>query len=240
MIGFVKRYDTPARLAAARDHHRWLAALGSEVILPNLVSATTDRLVFTPLAGRIPVPADVPRVAEAIGGLHRAAAPSLVGARLDRSHSTNGLTIPDFIAPRRAKLSNTAHLHRISVTVLERALRDTRTRPAAFYKDCNPRNFLLTTAGVVAVDFDDLTLAPYGYDLAKLIVATAMTHGELPTSEIHAALAVYNHAVGATRCSTNDLTVWAELNWLLTADYLGRNGYTHPWPQCRPWPNPLT
>ena len=41
--------------------------------------------------------------------------------------------------------------------------------PAAFYKDANPRNFLITPAGhPVTIDFDDLTLAPFGYDLAKL------------------------------------------------------------------------
>ncbi len=51
--------------------------------------------------------------------------------------------------------------------------------PAAFYKDANPRNFLITPAGPVTVDFDDLTLAPFGYDLAKLVVTLAMTYGAL-------------------------------------------------------------
>ena len=39
------------------------------------------------------------------------------------------------------------------------------------------RNVLVTPSGPALVDFDDLTLAPFGYDLAKLVVSTAMTFG---------------------------------------------------------------
>jgi hypothetical protein len=40
------------------------------------------------------------------------------------------------------------------------------SRPVAFYKDTNPRNILITAAGQL-ITVDDLTLAPFGYDLAK-------------------------------------------------------------------------
>jgi hypothetical protein len=41
--------------------------------------------------------------------------------------------------------------------VLVHLRRDWSGAPAAFYKDANPRNFLLTQAGIVAVDVDDLS-----------------------------------------------------------------------------------
>jgi aminoglycoside/choline kinase family phosphotransferase len=54
--------------------------------------------------------------------------------------------------------------------------------PAVIHKDANIRNFILTEAGVAIVDFDDLTLAPYAYDLTKLIVSTATTFGRATRS----------------------------------------------------------
>jgi len=52
---------------------------------------------------------------------------------------------------------------------------------------------LITPDGLpVTIDFDDLTLAPFGYDLAKLVVTLAMTYGELPGEQIAAALFAYN------------------------------------------------
>jgi hypothetical protein len=40
----------------------------------------------------------------------------------------------------------------------------------------------------VTIDFDDLTLVPFCYDLAKLIVTLAMTHGPIPCATITEAL----------------------------------------------------
>ena len=51
----------------------------------------------------------------------------------------------------------------------------------------------MTATGPAIVDFDDLTLAPFGYDLAKLVVSTAMTHGPLPAEAITAALVRLHH-----------------------------------------------
>jgi Ser/Thr protein kinase RdoA (MazF antagonist) len=73
--------------------------------------------------------------------------------------------------------------------------------PAAFYKDANPRNFLITPAGAtMMVDFDELTLAPFGYDLAKLVVTLAMSYGALTVGQISTALSTYNAAVGRPDC----------------------------------------
>lgn len=104
--------------------------------------------------------------------------------------------------------------------------------PAAFYKDSNPRNFLITPTTITAVDFDDLTPAPFAYDLAKLLVTTAMTHGPLPTGLSAKALAAYNVET-PYRCSPDRLADWMEIHHILTSPYLGRNGYTHSWHTLR-------
>lgn len=143
-------------------------------------------------------------------------------------HTRHGLTITDFITPRR--------------TALEKIPLPVTGQPAALYKDANIRNFLLTDDGVAVVDFDDLTLAPFGYDLAKLVVSAAMTYGQLDPHMIELALNTYNShtaAVGRfTECPMQHLRVYAEFHHLLTAPYLHRNGYRHPWPRVRPWPEP--
>jgi Ser/Thr protein kinase RdoA (MazF antagonist) len=112
----------------------------------------------------------------------------------------------------------------------------------ALYKDANIRNFLLTDDGVAVIDFDDLTLAPFGYDLAKLIVSTAMTHGRLDPHEVELALETYNtHTAQVdpqTTCSMRRLRFYAEFHHQLTERYLGRNGYHHSWPEVRPWREP--
>ena len=112
--------------------------------------------------------------------------------------------------------------------------------PAAFYKDANPRNFLITPDGLpVTIDFDDLTLAPFGYDLAKLIVTLAMTYGALPGEQIAAALSAYNTAA-ARQCAALPGVTWAELmNWaeihhILTSRYAADGRYPRRWHEVRP------
>lgn len=226
---FVKHYHDPQRSAAARAHWDWLAALDSAVRLPKLQAASTNQLVFEHLGHRQPGPDDLEMLARALGQLHAAAHTSqLHAARLDVPFTTSGgLVITDFVAPRRELLD------RMPVPWVG--------LPVAFYKDANIRNFLLTDAGAAIVDFDDLTLAPFGYDLAKLIVSTAMTHGRLAPYAVEAALGVYNtHAAArcGTVCSRERLRAYAEFHHLCTARYLHRNGYRHAWPDVRPWPEP--
>ncbi len=225
---FVKRYHAPHRAAAARAHRDWLAGLKCDVRLPALRLADPHQLVFEHLGYQRPDPGDLGVLAEALGRLHAAAyTRQLHAAQLDEPFpASNGLVIGDFVSPRREAL------HRMPLPVAG--------LPVAFYKDANIRNFLLTDDGVAIIDFDDLTLAPFGYDLAKLIVSTAMTHGHLDPHEIKAALAVYNtHSAAAggdtTTCSGERLRVYAEFHHLLTARYLHRNGYRHTWPEVRPW-----
>ncbi len=92
--------------------------------------------------------------------------------------------------------------------------------------------------GPVTIDFDDLTLAPFGYDLAKLIVTLAMTYGPLPAARIAAALGAYNAATRHCRrlipVTWEELMDWAEIHHILTSRYLGRAGYPHGWHEVRP------
>ena len=228
---FVKRYRHPHRAAAARAHRGWLAGLECGVRLPALRSTDSHQLVFEYLGHQQPGPGDLGLLAHALGRLHAASyTRQLHAARLDEPFPTSGgLVIGDFITLRREAL------HRMPVPV--------EGLPVAFYKDANIRNFLLTDDGIAIVDFDDLTLAPFGYDLAKLVVSTAMTHGHLDPREAEEALEVYNtHTAQAggdtTTCSMKRLRVYAEFHHLLTRRYLHRNGYAHTWPEVRPWREP--
>jgi hypothetical protein len=223
---FVKLYANPRDAATAADHLMWLDRLRSGVRLPALRMVARRRLVLEHLTGHQPDPSDLPDLATALGKLHNAAhARQLHPASLDRPHKTGELTVIDFVSPRRGALT----LCPVPYLGL----------PAAIYKDANLRNFLITGDGIALVDFDDLTLAPFGYDLAKLIVTAAMTHGRPPESTVSATLDAYNAQVGDNACPPERLRAYAELHHLLTARYLHRHGYRHPWPAVRPWPAPL-
>jgi len=239
MTLFVKQYADERHAARARTNYAWLASLSSGVLLPDLVAGGGCTLAFRRIAGTTPGQRDLVVLAATIGQMHRAATPLLTGARLDRRHRVGEHVIDDFTESRRAALQHAAAVHSVGPQWIDAILdRAAEMRPA-FYKDSNLRNFLLTANGVGVVDFDDLTLAPHGYDLAKLVTSMAMTFGQLNLLDILSALDTYNSAVGYAACAARHLAIWAELNWLLTANYIGRNGYQHPWPRVRPWSNPF-
>lgn len=228
---YVKPYADRARAVAARAHLTWLTQLDSGVRLPDLHRGTANHLILEHLDGRPVQPADLEHVAAVLGRLHGTAhTRELYAAHLDRDYTSSaGLTLRRFPAGREHVLTDAD----TGLTEL----------PAALYKDCNLRNVVITANGAALVDFDDLTLAPFGYDLAKLVVSTAMTHGRLPTDQIRAALHAYNVAVdssgaGAAECTWRQLARYFEIHHRLTARYVGRNGYQHLWPTVRPWPAP--
>lgn len=227
---YVKHYTDPARGLAARAHLAWLTRLDSGVRLPHAHPGTATRLVLEHLPGRHAEPDDLEAVAAAIGRLHGTAyARHLHAASLDQPLTTDGLTIADFHTGRHAVL-NDLGIH-------------TTGLPVALYKDTNLRNVLITDTGPAMVDFDDLTLAPFGYDLAKLVVSTAMAHGPIPAGRIDAALCAYDASVAATggpegACTAEQLAAYTEIHHRLTARYLHHHGYRHPWPTVRPWPEP--
>jgi hypothetical protein len=192
------------------------------------------------------VPADLEALAGHLGDAHGAAWVTVLhGARLDTPYRDEGSgVIADFLHPRLAALDGSKDL-RDTLGADGRAgiiglLRDYAEGPVAFYKDTNPRNILLTPIGrFVTVDVDDLTLAPFGYDLAKLVVALAMTHGSLPVDALEEALGAYNasaarHASELGCTTLLHLLDFAEIHHVLTAPYLGRGGYRFLWPAVRP------
>lgn len=237
---FIKPYPDEASAAAAHAHYRWLAASAPVCVeLPVLLHVRPQTLVFEHLDGATPTTKVLAEVAAALGRLHHAAGAGLGGARLDRPHDAAGLTITDFVSSRRDALHAAGRAQSVAAARLDYVLDYAAGLPPAVYKDANLRNFLLTERGVAVVDFDDLTLAPFGYDLAKLVISTAMTHGPIPLAAIADALERYNAHTAPDSCTLNDLACWAELTWLLNAPYTGRNGYTQPWPALRPWADPL-
>ncbi|MFI6332979.1 phosphotransferase [Micromonospora chersina] len=236
---FVKRYDDPERCAAAAAHHAWLTSLDADVRLPRLLARNARHLIFERLPGHTPAVADLPRVAATLGCLHAAAhRRELHTARLNQPHTTaTGLVIPDFANPRRPALHHAAAAAGVDAAAVG-ALLDRPSRPAAFYKDPNVRNYLVDGEDIAVVDFDDLTLAPFGYDLAGLLVTASMTYGRLDEQTLVRCLGAYRAAVPPHSCNSADLHQFAELQHLLTLRYVGRNGYRHPWPAVRPWPDP--
>ena len=215
------------RLGAGRRRAAGAAAVGPQ------------RLVFEHLDGATPTTKDLADVAAALGRLHHATAAGLASARLDRPHDAAGLTITDFVTSRREALHAAGGAQGVAAARLDEVLDYAADLAPAIYKDANVRNFLLTRRGVAVVDFDDLTLAPFGYDLAKLVISTAMTYGPIALASIADALERYNAHTAPNSCTLDDLACWAELTWLLNAPYTGRNGYNQPWPALRPWTDPL-
>ncbi|MFC8384388.1 phosphotransferase [Nocardia sp. NPDC057272] len=221
---FVKHYASPSRAESARAHHDWLRRLNAPVRIPQLHEVACTRMVLEHLEGRQPVPADLPVVAAALGDLHTAAyTRHLHAGQLDQPfEATTALRLVDFVSPRSTVLPEDFAFAEL---------------PCALYKDSNIRNFILIDNQVAIIDFDDLTLAPFGYDLAKLVVSAAMTHGPLTLDLIENTLNRYNtQTIGTANahCDIRRLQLYTEIHHRLTSRYLGRHGYTYDWPTVRP------
>ena len=238
----LKRYPDPR----AQANYSWLAGLEPTARLPRLLPAPDgEHLMFEHVNGRHARPEDLPLLAASLGDMHGDAhARELHQARLPQRYPTRaGHTLPGFPDGRVDAVARELRSGRVpdawlTVHQAQELIMDA-DGPAAFYKDANPRNFLITPAGPVTVDFDDLTLAPFGYDLAKLVVTLAMTHGALPARQITGAMDAYNAAAGRHRPGPGTLTwaelmAWAEIHHILTSGYLGRSGYWHSWHNLRP------
>ncbi|MFJ5812141.1 phosphotransferase family protein [Streptomyces sp. NPDC093093] len=237
-MAFTKTYQTAEAAQQAAAHHAWLAGLGMAV--PRLNARRASVLDFETIHGRHLGPDELPAAARLLGEVHTAAyRGALNRARLNESFRLPGVgTLAAFTAPRIARVrhlldSGSVPGPAFTADQAARIIDGTAGQPAAFYKDANPRNFLTGPTGIVAVDFDDLTLAPFGYDLAKLIVTTAMTHGLLPDHATEQALDAYNQYVPHP-CTRQRLNEWMEIHHILTSPYLGRNGYTNGWHTLRP------
>jgi hypothetical protein len=251
---WTKPYQDPRACREAAAHHRWLAqqvhALDAPLLIPRAQRVQGCELVLDYVPGQHARPGDLVMIAGLMGRLHHAAHhDALHAARLDMPFpASRDLTIPDFIAPRRYRIRARLQGGHVpepafsadqAVEIIEAAAGS----PAAIYTDANLRNLLVTGSRVTMVDYDCLTLAPFGYDLAKLIVSLAMTHGTLPPTTIGDALTAYNTAVTAPprplpAVLWHDLMHWTEIHHILTSPYQGRHGYRHSWHKTRPTPTP--
>lgn len=250
----LKRYAAPEARHRARSNYAWLAGLEPLIVLPPLSPAPIgENLCFEHVEGRHALPEDLLVLADHLGTLHGAAyARELHRARLPEPYRTRaGHTLPGFPDGRVRAVARELGAGRVPgarLTVDEaQRLIANADGPAAFYKDVNPRNVIVTRAGtLVTVDFDDLTLAPFGYDLAKLVITLAMTYGPIPATDITTALRAYNAATarqhaGLHAVTWDDLMNWAEIHHILTSRYATGNRYPHRWDQIRPtgdgvWP----
>jgi hypothetical protein len=243
----VKTYADAATCRQAQLNYAILSGLSvPDLHLPRLQATDDHQTVFTLLPGRAAVPTDLPRIAKALGHLHRLAfATHLRSARLDRPFTIGGTVVLGFTDQRHqrslAGLAEPDHGSLLTARDIEHLFAMAGSWSAALYKDANPRNFLIAAdAPIGIIDFDDLTLAPFGYDLAKLIVTLAMTHGALESDPINEALRQYNQAATDTPeqdapCPPQRLAMFCELHHLFTAPYAGQHGYRHRWPDVRPW-----
>jgi hypothetical protein len=242
---FVKAYPTATARAAAEHHYRWLTTHARPLRLPALLAVGDVSLEFAHIQGRHATPRDLVRIAAYLGDAHGAAWTStLHTVRMDGPHPIGrDCTISDFISPRVAALHSrhqAGYLPAHDLDATQDILTAAMSEPVSFYKDTNPRNILITAADQhLTIDFDDLTLAPFGYDLAKLIVTLAMTHGRLPDQLIESALDAYNttaaqHEADLGNVDLQRMSHYATLHHILTAPYLGCGGYRHPWPTVQP------
>ncbi|MEU9305084.1 phosphotransferase [Streptomyces sp. NPDC048269] len=237
-MNFTKRYQSTEAARTAAAHHSWLQRTGLPV--PALTGRHGQVLAFQHLPGRHAAPSDLPAIARVLGAAHaHAYRTELQRARLDRTlllpDGTRLAAFTEGRVDRVQRLLNEGRVPGATLTAGQAAelIGSASDEPASYYKDSNPRNFMVTATSVTAVDFDDLTLAPFGYDLAKLIATTAMTHGKLPAPLVADALSAYNRSVPHP-CTSARLTQWAEIHHVLTSPYLGRNAYAHSWHTLRP------
>ncbi|MEV0934305.1 phosphotransferase [Streptomyces phaeochromogenes] len=243
---FTKQYKTSDQVSAAVRHHWWITEHARPLRLPVLGVIGPTSLTYRWVEGCPARPEDLPRLAVLLGNAHGSAwAGDLQAADLATPHRfQDGTVFADYLGPRKAALQlrlEQGYLpNRVALHAMLALLEKTAEGPSAFYKDSNPRNFLITDAGdVFTVDTDDLTLAPMAYDLAKLIATLLLTYGPLPDQAIDAALAAYNEAaahydtrLGATE--RDRLDDFLALHAVLTAPYVGRHGYSYGWPPSYP------
>lgn len=241
---FTKHYETPERAAASARHYAWLAAHAKPLRQPALTVVGPVSLTFEQIQGRHAVPEDLPRLAELLGDAHGAAWVSdLHQADLCVPHTLDQeTTLSSYLHPRAAALRERGRQGYLptksALSAMLTLLEKTAEGPAAFYKDSNLRNFLFAEdATVFVVDTDDLTLAPFAYDLAKLIASLLMTYGQLPDNSVDEALVTYNEAAARHdgQLGTTDrerLDDFLALHAVLTAPYLGRHGYGKPLPSA--------
>ena len=152
---FVKHYPSSAARQAAEANYRWLAGLEEPACAsPTLTAASGPVLCFERIDGRCARPEDLVMLAAHLGDVHGSAyATELHQARLNQPYcAVRGHMLPSFphrrvdAVARELRAGNVPGNGLMSVARAQRLLAGA-DGPAAFYKDANPRNFLITPAG---------------------------------------------------------------------------------------------
>ena len=225
-----KRYESTARLRQAVRNHRLLVATGLPV--PRLIAVQPENgmLGFERIVGRHALDiSDLERVSAQLGRWHWQLAK-------ERHAGDRGSLLRQKIKPflpARAKLLRTLQAPGMLVDGSQAGAVGALAErcPPSIYKDVNVRNVLVGATQIYHVDFDDLSLAPAGYDLAKLLVSWAMTH--VPRPPVETLLTSYNRAAGGELCGPGVLAVWIEVHHVLTSRYVGRGSYRYQWAAVR-------
>jgi SAM-dependent methyltransferase len=253
-LTYEKTYPDRASVARAVGNHTWLASLVPPLRLPKLHDVADLTIRFEGLDGMHVTLDHLLPAATHLGEVHAAAHQTYLhnaDLREDftaelpngRRHRITGFLAPRLDAVAQALNSGVVPDPYLDLGEAHRLMNAGARGPAAFYKDCNPRNLLIpapaSCLGPATIDVDDLTLAPFGYDVAKLVVGLAMTVGRLPDDLIVQTLSAYNLAVGSRIPDVRPVTMsdfidWAEISHILNSRYLGRHGYVHSWHQLRP------
>lgn len=103
--------------------------------------------------------------------------------------------------------------------------------PLSVYKDANYRNFVVSDR-IYTLDYDTLTLAPAGYDLAKFFVSVGMHEGNVSNECMTRALRTYLNKTGA-HLTKGVFRTLLNINIIRTRKYIGHGGYRYV-------PRPLT
>jgi hypothetical protein len=248
---FVKVYRDRGELDCAARNAAWLRTLSPPARLPHVLGIRALDMVMERIPGRHVEPRDLTAVAAHLGEVHATA----LRRGLDDATLAEDLSVatplgthrlPGFLAGRLDAVTVALESGAVPSPMFDAStacahIRNALQLPVSFYKDMNPRNVLMPTngpeLGPVMVDFDTITLAPPGYDLAKLAVGLAMTHGRLSDAQLVEAIDAYNAAMGpeSVGVSLDHFTIWTEIHHILTSRYLGRHGYRHSWHLMRPF-----
>jgi hypothetical protein len=225
-----KRYNSTADLWRAVDNHHWLAAAGLPVPQLIKIEATTGSLGFERVEGRHATSiTDLEQVATQLGHWHRRLAR---GSLASETGSPSLRRIEPFLPSREQPLRTLQVPGRlIDASKIGAVAALAGQSPTSVYKDVNVRNVLVGEGEIHHVDFDDLSLAPAGYDLAKLLVSWAMTHGSRPP--IESLLSTYNGAADRGFCDPDAFAVWIEIHHVLTSRYVNGGSYRYLWSLVR-------
>ncbi len=226
---YTKSYPTVSRLNRALQNHLWLKELRTcQLAEVSAVDRADARVELGWVHGRHPRLDDVDRVCRELGRFH--------GTLLTEALAPRLAELPGFAESRvdalAAAMGNFSAPAQMRENVERFVLLCDQQLPQAIYKDSNLRNLVIEDETVTHLDYDDLTRAPIGYDLAKFLLSVSLTFGVSPP--IDAALAAYCDSAAVAGAERQLLGVppgmveaMLEINWLLTAPYAGANGYIH-------------